>query len=57
LENSTIINLHKTVKVVFHHPNPKVFVYPALIKGTGPVFEAKLLGAANFIFYYRTIGV
>ena len=31
LENKMIINLKKTVEVVFHRPNPKLFVYPAPI--------------------------
>jgi hypothetical protein len=38
------INLKKTVEIVFHRPNPKLFVYPAPIEGIEQISEAKFLG-------------
>jgi len=46
-----IINLDKTVEIVFHRPNPKLFVYPAPIEGIEQVSEAKLLG----MFVHETL--
>jgi hypothetical protein len=51
LENKMIINLQKTVEIVFHRPNPKLFVYPAPIEGIEQVFEARLLG----MFVHETL--
>ena len=52
-KNKMVINLNKTKEIVFHKPNPRLFLMPKAINGIEQVFEAKMLGVTfkgNFKF-------